>query len=176
MLNQEQLLKLIRDKVDHPATPREMLQRLKIPREQRATFKRLLGQLVSAGHLVQTRGNRYGLPDRMNLVVGRITTNPRGFGFVVPDRPLEDIAGDIYVAGSNLNQAMHGDRVVVRIERVSDRGAEGRIVRILERGASSTVGRYDVDERGMGFVVPFDRRLIMDVQVPSGEAQDAEPG
>ena len=42
MLNQEQLLKLIRDKVDHPATPRELLQRLKIPREQRATFKRLL--------------------------------------------------------------------------------------------------------------------------------------
>ena len=93
MLNQEQLLKLIRDKVDHPSTPRELLQRLKIPREQRATFKRLLGQLVSGGHLVQTRGNRYGLPDRMNLVVGRITTNPRGFGFVVPDRPLEEVAG-----------------------------------------------------------------------------------
>ena len=84
MLNQEQLLKLIREQVDHPATPRELLQRLKIPREQRATFKRLLGQLVSSGSLVQTRGNRYGVPDRMNLVVGKITTNPRGFGFVVP--------------------------------------------------------------------------------------------
>jgi ribonuclease R len=176
MLNQEQLLRLIREKVDHPATPRELLQRLKIPREERATFKRLLGQLVSSGALVQTRGNRYGVPDRMNLVVGRITTNPRGFGFVVPDRPLEDVAGDIYVAGSNLNQAMHGDRVVVRIERVTDRGAEGRIVRILERGASNTVGRFDLDESGMGFVVPFDRRLIMDVQIPSGESKDARPG
>jgi ribonuclease R len=176
MLNQEQLLRLIREKVDHPATPRELLQRLKIPREERATFKRLLGQLVSSGALVQTRGNRYGVPDRMNLVVGRITTNPRGFGFVVPDRPLEDVAGDIYVAGSNLNQAMHGDRVVVRIERVTDRGAEGRIVRILERGASNTVGRFDLDESGMGFVVPFDRRLIMDVQIPSGESRDARPG
>ena len=54
MLNQEQLLKLIRDQVDHPATPRELLQRLEIPREQRATFKRLLGQLVADGQLVQT--------------------------------------------------------------------------------------------------------------------------
>src|SRR5918992_333806 len=176
MLNQEQLLKLIRDKVDHPATPRELLQRLKIPREQRATFKRLLGQLVSAGALIQTRGNRYGLPERMNLIVGRITTNPRGFGFVVPDHRLEEIAGDIYVAGSNLNQAMHGDRVVARIERVTDRGVEGRIVRILERGAASVVGRYDVDASSMGFVVPFDRRLIMDVQIPGGEHKDAEPG
>ena len=174
MLNQEQLLKLIRDKVDHPATPRELLQRLKIPREQRATFKRLLGQLVSAGALIQTRGNRYGLPERMNLIVGRITTNPRGFGFVVPDHRPEDVAGDIYIAGSNLNQAMHGDRVVARIERITDRGAEGRIVRVLERGASNTVGRFVVDESGMGYVVPFDRRLIMDVQIPSGESRDAK--
>src|SRR5829696_8616209 len=176
MLNQEQLLKLLREKIDHPATPRELLQRLKIPREQRATFKRLLEQLVSGGSLVETRGNRYGLPDRMNLVVGRITTNPRGFGFVVPDRPLEETGGDIYIAGSNLNQAMHGDRVVARIERISDRGAEGRIVRILERGAANTVGRFDMDDSGRGFVVPFDRRLIMDVQIPSGETRDAHPG
>jgi ribonuclease R len=176
MLNQEQLLGLIREHIDHPATPRELLQRLKVPREQRATFKRLLGQLVASGQLVQTRGNRYGLPDRMNLVVGRITTNPRGFGFVVPDRPLEEVAGDIYVAGSNLNQAMHGDRVVARIERITDRGAEGRIVRILQRGSQNSVGRFDVDESGMGYVVPFDRRLIMDVQIPAGESKDAKPG
>ena len=98
-MQKEKLLDLIRGKLDHPATPREMLQRLKIRREQRATFKRLLGQLVSDGSLVQTRGNRFGVPDRMNLVVGRITTNPRGFGFVVPDRPLEEVSGDIYYEG-----------------------------------------------------------------------------
>ena len=176
MLNHEQLLKLMRENVDHPATPRELLQRLKVPREQRATFKRLLKELVGTGALIQTRGNRYGVPDLMNLVVGKITTNPRGFGFVVPDRPIENVTGDLFVAGSNLNQAMHGDRVVARIERVTDRGAEGRILRILERGATTTVGRFDVDASGMGFVVPFDRRLIMDVQVPSDEQQDAEPG
>jgi ribonuclease R len=176
MLNHEQLLKLMRESVDHPATPRELLQRLKIPRDERAIVKRLLKELVSTGALIQTRGNRYGVPDLMNLVVGRITTNPRGFGFVVPDRPIENVSGDIYVAGSNLNQAMHGDRVVARIERVTDRGAEGRILRILERGATATVGRFDVDDSGMGFVVPFDRRLIMDVQIPSGEQKDAKPG
>ena len=58
----------------------------------------------------------------MNLVVGRITTHPRGFGFVVPDRPSRTSTGDIYVAGSNLNQAMHGDRVVARVERVTRQG------------------------------------------------------
>ena len=176
MLNHEQLLRLMRDKLDHPATPREMLQRLKLPREQRPTFKKLLADLVQSGALVETRGNRFGLPDRMNLVVGRVVTHPRGFGFVVPDRPLEEVKGDLYIAGSNLNQAMHGDRVVARIERVSDNRAEGRILRILERGSASVVGRFDVDGTGVGFVVPFDRRLIMDVQIPPGEQGDAKPG
>jgi len=176
MLNHEQLLKLIRDKLDHPATPRELLQRLKLPRQQRPTFKKLLADLVESGALVQTRGNRFGLPDRMNLVVGKVATNPRGFGFVVPDRPLEEIKGDLFIAGSNLNQAMHGDRVVARIERVSGNRAEGRILRILERGAASVVGRFDSDRSGAGFVVPFDRRLIMDVQIPSEAQLDAQPG
>jgi ribonuclease R len=176
MLTPEQLLAQIRDRIDHPSTPRELLQRLKIPPEQRPAFKRLLRELVSSGDLIETRGNRFGLPDRMNLVVGRITTHPRGFGFVVPDRPLEEVAGDLYIAGSNLNQAMHGDRVVARIERITDKGAEGRILRILERGSSAIVGRYDIDQSGLGFVVPFDRRMIMDVHVPSGEQRQAEPG
>ena len=176
MLNSEQLLSLMRDKVEHPSTARELLQRLKIPRDQRATVKRLLKDLVSAGHLIQTRGNRFGLPDRMNLVVGRVQTHPRGFGFVIADRPVEGVSGDIFIAGSNLNQAMHGDRVVARIERTRDDRAEGRILRILERGASSIVGRFDVDESGMGFLVPFDRRLIVDVLIPDGERKDAKPG
>jgi ribonuclease R len=176
MLNHEQLLKLIRDQVDHPATPREILQRLKLPRQERSTFKKLLADLVESGALVQTRGNRFGLPDRMNLVVGKVVTHPRGFGFVVPDRPLEDVKGDLFIAGSNLNQAMHGDRVVARIERISDNRAEGRILRVLERGSARVVGRFDLDGSGLGFVVPFDRRLIMDVNIPSGEHLDAKPG
>ncbi|MDQ3349779.1 MAG: RNB domain-containing ribonuclease, partial [Acidobacteriota bacterium] len=176
MLNHEQLLKAVRDKLDHPATPRELLQALKLPREERPIFKRLLADLVESGALVETRGNRFGLPDKMNLIVGKMVTHPRGFGFVVPDRPLENVKGDLYIAGSNLNQAMHGDRVVARLERVSADRAEGRIVRVLERGSDTVVGRFDLDAMGIGFVVPFDRRLIMDVQIPAGEHLDAAPG
>ncbi|MGH9313261.1 MAG: ribonuclease R [Vicinamibacterales bacterium] len=173
---QEDLLSQIRDKVDHPATSRELLKVLRIPREARASFKRQLNALVASGALVQIRGNRYGLPDRMNLVVGRVQMHPRGFGFVIPEQQ-EEGRGDIYIAGSNLNQAMHGDRVVARIERYKDGNrAEGRIVRILERSASSVVGRFDRDESGLGFVVPFDRRMVMDVHVPRGEESSAVPG
>jgi ribonuclease R len=176
VLSRDQILKLARDKVDHPATLKELLQALRVPRDEHATFKRHIKALVSSGDLVHIRGNRYGLPDRMNLIVGRVVANPRGFGFVVPERP-EDAPGDIYIAGTNLNQAMHGDRVVARIEtqKTGDR-VEGRIVRILERSTSRLVGRFDVDESGLGFVVPFDRRIAMDVHIPRGEAASAVAG
>ena len=177
MTADDNLLELIRDRVDHPATVKELLQILKIPREQRATFRRRLKALVATGELVEIRGQRFGLPDRMNLIVGRLSTNPRGFAFVDLEVGADGGPSSVFIAGNNMNQAMHGDRVVVRIERQRDPDrAEGRIVRILERGASSVVGRYEVDESGMGFLVPFDRRLIVDVLIPAEERGDAKAG
>ncbi len=174
MLNHEQLLKLIGDKLDHPATPRELLQRLKLPKQDRAPFKKLLADLVQRGALVQTRGNRFGLPDRSDLIVGKLVTHPRGFGFVVPDKPLEQVKGDLYIDSANLNSAMHGDRVAARIDRVSDNRAEGRILKILQRGSSSVVGKFNVAASGAGYVVPFDRRLIVDVEIEAGDQLGAK--
>src|SRR5205814_1584823 len=140
--------------------------------------------LVSSGELVQIRGHRFGLPEKMDLFVGRLQTHPAGYGFVSPERPIES-GGDIYISGPLLNEAMHGDRVVVRIERVKDGGrAEGRVIRILERANEWIVGRYERDDsdrgklraQGMGYVVPFDRRVLMDIFIPPGQEGGAEPG
>jgi ribonuclease R len=177
MLTEDQIISLINDRVDHPATVKELLQALKVPRDERATFKRRLRALVTSGALVEIRGQRFGLPDRMNLVLGRVSSNPRGFAFVDVERPTGDVPASVYIASNNLNQAMHGDRVVVRVEHARGDGrAEGRIVRILERAAQRIVGRYETDDAGRGFVVPFDRRLIMDVEVPASEARAAKTG
>jgi len=167
----------MRQRVPHPATPRELLRVLKIPRDERTSFKRNLRSLVSDGALVEIKGNRYGLPDRMDLVVGKLDGHPSGFGFVTPERPIEGLTRDIYVAEHNMKEAMHGDRVVVRIERYREDGrAEGQIVQVLERASTSVVGRYVVDTSGLGFVTPFDKRLSTDIQIPRGDTLDAESG
>jgi ribonuclease R len=170
------LLRLIRDRVPHPASARELAQVLRIPREERTAFKRELKALVQSGELLQIRGNRFGLPEKMDLVVGRLNTNPGGFGFVVPEQAPEGERQDIYIAASNLTEAMHGDRVVARVERKTPKGLEGRIIRILERSQATLVGRYEMDDAGLGYVVPFDRRVLTDVHVPTGQSSSAEPG
>jgi ribonuclease R len=169
----QHLLERIRENVHHPATARELMQLLRVPREERAAFTRQLKAMVASGDLLQIRGNRFGLPEKMDLVVGRLTTNPGGFGFVVPEQADGQ---DIYIAAPNLTEAMHGDRVVARIERRTEKGVEGRIIKILERSQSSIVGRFEVDDAGLGFVVPFDRRVLTDVHVPTGQWSSAEPG
>jgi ribonuclease R len=167
----------MRDQVHHPATARELMKLLRIPRDEREAVKRHLRSLVADGALVLVRGNRYGLADRMDLVVGRLDGHPSGFGFVTPERAPEGLHGDIFIAAPNVAEALHGDRVVVRIERYrADGRAEGRIVQVLERRAQTIVGRFDVDDAGLGFVVPFDRRLTADVQIPRGEVKAAGPG
>jgi ribonuclease R len=176
MFSRDQVLALMREKVHHPAVMRELLQVLKVPPDDRTSFKRHIKSLVASGDLISIRGNRFGLPEKMDLYVGRLQTHSAGYGFVIPERPL-DAGGDIYISGPYLNEAMHGDRVVARIERIKDGGrAEGRIIRILERANESIVGRYARDENGMGYVTPFDRRLLMDVVVPPGQEGGASPG
>ena len=176
MLSRDHVLALMRERVHHPAGMRELLQILRIGRDDRTAFKRHIKNLVASGDLIQIRGLRFGLPEKMDLYVGRLQTHPAGYGFVVPERPLDN-GGDIYIAGPLMNDAMHGDRVVARIERIKDGGrAEGRVIRILERANASIIGRYERDDNGLGYVAPFDRRVLMDLVIPAGQEGGADPG
>ena len=165
------LLSRIRAAVDHPASVAELVKVLRIPRDERPSLRRQLKQLVASGALVETRGGHYGVPERMDLVVGRLSMSQNGFGFVHPDRAADGVPHEVYVSGIHLNEAMHGDRVLARIER-RDTGErpEGRVLRVMERAQSSLVGRYEIDAAGLRFVVPLDRRVTMDVIVREGKS------
>ena len=171
----EQILTFFKERIAHPTTARELARLLRVPRDERVAFKRDLKRLVMSGQLVQVRGNRFALPATENPVAGRLHTNPGGFGFVAPDDAERSERRDIYIAAANLSEAMHGDRVLVRVERHTPRGLEGRIVRIVERAHDTVVGRFESDAAGLAYVVPFDRRITADIHVPSGQGGAAEP-
>jgi ribonuclease R len=162
-------------KLGKPVSVRDLVRALSLDPPVRRELKAVLRRLIADGALVKIRGARVGLPDRMNLVVGRLSCSPAGFGFVVPEARREGQA-DLFVAAANIREALHGDRVVARLERHGPKGPEGRIIRVLERANERLVGRYEADGRFGGHVVPFDPRVLHEVFVPAGDEGAASAG
>ena len=52
------------------------------------------------------------MPERMNLLRGRLQTHPKGFGFLIPD---DKDHPDVYIHANDMQSAMNGDTVLVRI-------------------------------------------------------------
>src|SRR5207244_7909034 len=145
----------------------------RIERGLRAEATERVSALEATGRLVRTMGDRYALPARLHLVGGRLTVHRDGFAFCVPDDPEES---DVYVPARAVRPAMHGDRVLVRVEPFQRRGRpEGRIVKVLERGTSRVVGVLR-QGRTAAVLVPQEQRLTLPILVPRGAEGGARDG
>src|SRR5690606_25750783 len=127
-------------------------------------FLKLLNELEEAGKIIRTRNDRYGVPERMNLVRGRVQGHAKGFGFLIPD---ERSHPDVYLHANDLKSAMNGDIVLVRVTSQSEGGGrmEGEVVRVVQRAVTRVVGTFEHHE-SFGFVIPDDKRINRDLFIP----------
>ena len=138
----------------------------------REALRRRLRAMERDGQLVRNRRACYLPASRAQMVAGRVIGHPDGFGFLVPDEGGDDV----FLSGREMRSILHGDRVVVRVVGVDRRGRkEGALVEVLERSHEQIVGRY-FHERGIGFVVPDNKRISQDVLIPAGEQGEAKDG
>ncbi|WP_084213666.1 ribonuclease R [Thermicanus aegyptius] len=171
---EERLMDLMHQISYKPMTVQELEKALHItdPEEFKALVK-MLNRLEKEGEIVQTRTHRYGLPEHMNLLKGRIQGNAKGFAFLIPDDQDQE---DIYINGSDLNGALNGDTVLVRVNQAPfGKRVEGEVVRILKRANQRIVGTYQ-DSAYFGFVVPDDTRITADVFIPKEMSMGAVDG
>ncbi|MCP8617663.1 ribonuclease R [Salirhabdus salicampi] len=133
-----------------------------------------LNELEQEGELVRTRKNRYGIPEKMNLIRGKVQMHAKGFAFLIPDDEGRD---DVFIPQAHLHSAMNGDKVLVRIDSGGGEGqrSEGTVIRILERNLDTIVGTYD-DNGQFGFVVADDKRIPNDIFIPKEAANGAVDG
>jgi ribonuclease R len=97
---------------------------------------------------------------------GELRMHRDGYGFVKPEVELTGIEGDIFIPPPEAAKAMHGDRVLVRINRYGHK-ADGEIVKVVERGNETVVGEMLV-RRKQCFVKPHDSRLKQWIEIPEG--------
>ncbi|HUJ09129.1 MAG TPA: ribonuclease R [Verrucomicrobiae bacterium] len=177
-----------------PLRRAELANELRLNPAERREYRRVLDDMVKKGEVARVRKDRFVLSQEADLVAGRIEFNERGFAFVRPepaaavhDRREEEDAGhqrsqntvtmpDIYVAAEDTGVALHGDKVVVRLNRgrIKFKPADkpsGRVIRILERASDTIVGTLETT-RQFHYVIPDDPRFQHDVYVtPALNAQ-----
>ncbi|EIJ80612.1 ribonuclease R [Bacillus methanolicus PB1] len=170
----DRLLQYMKDEAYKPLTVQELEQAFGI--EDSTTFKEFVKALVimeEKGLVVRTRSNRYGLPEKMNLIRGKLTGHAKGFAFVIPEEPGMD---DIFIPPNETNNAMHGDTVLVRISTESSgQRREGTVVRVIERGTQQIVGTYS-ESNHFGFVIPDDKKFASDIFIPKSASKGAVEG
>jgi ribonuclease R len=152
---EERILGLFAKQPRTRLTPAEIHRRAGFARDQLQAIVDALRALCQDGRLVRLKKNHYALPDRQNLVRGKVQAHPDGYGFL---RPETDDIEDVYLNRREMRRVMHGDKVMVRVDRKARGGTEAHIVQVLERAQKRLVGTFDEFD-GKGYVVPMDARI-----------------
>jgi ribonuclease R len=181
-----------------PASTNDIARGLQLKKSDTRPLHKMLAKLKKRRSIEELPGGRYRLPGRKTRgesreqqsarpstqpqrpqpstasrdeVQGRLILHPDGYGFVVPDTPVPQLDGDVYIGRDAIEDAMHGDHVLVRVQRrggvTGAQRAEGRILRILDRAHPTLVGSFRYGARG-NVVLPYDTRVQHEVEIPPG--------
>ncbi len=141
--------------------------------DRAAALDKRLAAMLRDGQVLKNRRDGFVPAAQADLVPGTVIANPEGFGFL---RPESGVGDDLFLPPFEMRKVMHGDRVLGSVTGVDRRGRrEGVIVEVLERRVTRLIGRFAL-ESGISFVVPDDRRIQRNVQVPSDARLDARDG
>ena len=111
----------------------------------------LLDQLKKDGQLDEIYRGKYQIKDGSQELTGYIQFISKGGAFFIHP----NIQKDIYIHPSNLNKALNGDKVLIKI--VSFKGkSEGKVLKVLERTKKEFTGIVD-GNKNVFFLIPDDK-------------------
>jgi ribonuclease R len=171
-MKKDTIIRLIRSKKNRPLTREDLARQLRISPARRPELDRLLDRMEAAGEVIRVKQGRYAVPRELGLVVGRLEVNPRGFGFVIPE---EGKGEDIYIHQENMNRALDGDTVLVRLEPGRRRRRAGEVVRVIQRGKGEIVGTLE-QTGSLLYLVPDNPSMIHDIYIDRKGLKAARPG
>ncbi len=155
-----------------PVAVERLCQLLDIKPEEQTDFGRRLGAMARDAQLLQNRRGDWLIPDKADLIRGRVEGHPDGFGFLVPD---EKGAADLFLPEKEMAKVLHGDRAIARVVGMDRKGRpEGKIVEVTERANARVVGRVH-QEHGVWFVVAENKRISQDILLSPPDKRSLKP-
>ena len=173
MLSDNHCLKQIEKYNLNNLTKKSLISRLcGINNKKAHEIELVINELIFNGHLFVSKNNKISTLEKMGYVKGKLVGNRNGFAFLI----REDEGEDIFIPNINLHGAMHEDTVVAKTNKTaSHKRAEGEVVKILNHGLKTVVGKIEVF-KNFAFIVPDNKKIFKDVLVDKKNILNAKNG
>ncbi len=138
----------------------------------RRQVNEVLKDLQKLGFIKEIQPGRYKMKQQGAQISGSVDMTRMGYGFIITD----DIEEDVFVSNRNLNTALHGDKVKVRllVRRKGNR-PEGEVMEIIERARETFVGTVEVMPQ-FAFLIPDTKGMPFDLFIPKDKLKGARQG
>lgn len=131
-----------------------------------------MNELEEAGLVVRNKYNHYYLPNQFGMLLGTLSINKKGFGFVA----IEGQEKDVFIGSSDLKDAFNKDTVLIELNKYSDpERPEGRVIRVVKRGQTKLVGEIKKGKRDY-YVAVDDPKFDKPIYVDHAHLHGAVPG
>ena len=130
----------------------------------RDNLKIAINALSKLGIVQNINNNQLTINNEIDFLQGRVRCSSKGYCFVV----REDQGEDIYIREGNLNNAWHGDSVIVLITKqgVKRRAPEGSIQCVLQRYNDILLAKVEPDKlTGELYAYPLDDRIPVTIEL-----------
>jgi ribonuclease R len=172
---EEQVVARLKEAPAHLMSFRQLVRDLDLESDERHEIRQVLHAMVKGGTLIKLKGNRYALPEKTSVIVGKLSTHRDGYGFVVPEKFQNDQHGDVFIPARFMSDAMQGDTVLASIDRIKEGNrAEGKILKVLERRNLTIVGQFR-RSAPYNVVVPYDAKIAHEIVIREGDDMNAPP-
>lgn len=175
----DKVLGLVAREDYRPITLKAMSRRFAVGVEDYAEFRAAVKALVRDGQIDQAKDRTLtkAATTHKGMLVGTFRRSSKGFGFVRPQKS-EGKDNDVYIPPDGGLDASTGDVVAVKIMKRSHTPGfnnEGKIVRVVSRGAGLFVGSYFEEDR-RSYVQVDGKTFSAPIYVGDPGAKGAKPG
>jgi len=134
--------------------------------------KTIILSWIDSGDLIMDKKHRLSLPENSGYVKGVFRIIKNKFAFV--DKEDSEEKEGIFIPKDEFNNALDGDTVLVEIteKKKSDKGAEGRVVKIIEHRKNTVVGILE-KSKNFAFVIPTGS-FGKDIYIPNSKIANAD--
>ena len=130
----------------------------------------VLSKLIRDLKVRLTNKGKYIKFDDKSQKIGTFVANRRGFGFVI----IEGEEKDYYISNDNVNGAINGDEVVIK---VLDEGRhEAAVLRVNQRNLNNLLVGEFYKKNDKNFIKLDDDKLNIIVEIPEDDADGVVPG